>query len=90
MLESGLIEETNSPFAAPVTLVYKKEDGCRSRLCIDFRELNKLVIPEPQPFPRIEDIMVKVGDCTWFSAFDINSAFWSIPICKKIERKQPL
>jgi len=87
LLESGLIEETNSPFAAPVTLVYKKEDGCRSRLCIDFRELNKIVIPEPQPFPRIEDIMVKAGDCTWFSAFDINSAFWSIPIRQKDKKK---
>lgn len=87
LLESELIEETNSPFSVPVTLVYKKKDGCRSRLCIDFRELNKLVIPEPQPFPRIEDIMVKAGDCTLFSAFDINSAFWSIPIRQKDRKK---
>lgn len=57
------------------------------RLCIDFRELNKLFIPEPQPFPRFEDIMVKAGDCTWFSAFDINSAFWSIPIRQKDRKK---
>ncbi|XP_050523377.1 dynein regulatory complex subunit 7-like [Daktulosphaira vitifoliae] len=87
LLKAGLIEETNSPFAAPVTLVYKKEDGCRSRLCIDFRELNKLVVSEPQPFPRIEDIMVKARECTWFSAFDINSAFWSIPIRHKDRKK---
>lgn len=46
LLNAGLIEETNTPFAAPVTLVYKK-DGCRYRLCVNFRKLNKLVIPEP-------------------------------------------
>lgn len=87
LLDTQLIEESSSPFAAPVTLAYKKEDGRRSRLCIDFRELNKLVVPEPQPFPRIEDIIIKAGNCEWFSTFDINSAFWSIPIRKKDRKK---
>lgn len=59
LLESGLIENSNSPYASPVTLAYKREENRRSRMCIDFRDLNKLVIPEPQPFPRIEDITVK-------------------------------
>lgn len=87
LLENGLIEESCSPFSAPVTLVYKKEDGRRSRLCIDFRELNKLVIPEAAPFPRIEDITVKAGNSKFFSAFDINSAFWSIPLREKDRMK---
>lgn len=63
LLDARLIEESSSPFGAPVTLAYKKEDGRKTRLCIDFRELNKLVVPEAQPFPRIEDIMVKAGNC---------------------------
>lgn len=83
LLEAGFIEESQSPYAAPVTLAFKKEDGKRSRLCIDFRELNKLLVPESQPFPRIEDIIVKARNCTWYSVFDINSAFWSIPIRTK-------
>lgn len=45
LLENNLIEESYSPFAAPVTLAFKKEDGRRSRLCIDFRKLNKIVVP---------------------------------------------
>ncbi|CAI6362171.1 unnamed protein product [Macrosiphum euphorbiae] len=45
------------------------------------------IIDITQPFPLIEDIMVKAGDCTWFSAFDINSAFWSIPIRQKDRKK---
>lgn len=48
-------------------------------MCIDFRDLNKLLIPEPQPFPLIDDIIVKINCSEWFSALDINSAFWSIP-----------
>lgn len=83
LLENNLIEESYSPFAAPVTLAFKKEEGRRSRLCIDFRELNKIVVPQSQPFPLIEDLMVKTRKCKFFSTFDVNSAFWSIPV--KIE-----
>lgn len=86
LLEAGLIEESTSPFAAPVTLAYKKYvDGSKKkdRLCIDFSALNKIVVPESQPFPLIEDLIVKARDCKWFSVLDINSAFWSIPLRKK-------
>lgn len=80
LLEKNLIEDSYSPFAAPVTLAFKKEDGRQTRLCIDFRELNKIVVPQSQPFPLIEDLMIKTVNCKYFSTFDINSAFWSIPL----------
>ena len=86
LLEAGLIEESTSPFAVPVTLAYKKySDGSKKkdRLCIDFSALNKIVVPESQPFPLIEDLIVKARDCKWFSVLDINSAFWSVPLRKK-------
>ncbi|GBP83793.1 Retrovirus-related Pol polyprotein from transposon 412 [Eumeta japonica] len=71
LLKNNLIEESYSPFAAPVTMAYKKEEGRRSRLCIDFRELNKIVLPQSQPFPLIEDLMIKTVNCQYFSTFDI-------------------
>lgn len=87
LLEANLIETSSSPFAAPVTLAYKREEGKKSRLCMDFRELNKIVVLEPQPFPLIKDILVKTSGCSWFSTLDINSAFWSIPLNKKDRHK---
>ncbi|KAK7584083.1 hypothetical protein V9T40_005046 [Parthenolecanium corni] len=86
LIEAGLIEESTSPFAAPVTLAYKKQsDGTRlkNRLCIDYTMLNKIIVPESQPFPLIEDMIVKARDCKWFSVLDINMAFWSIPMREK-------
>ncbi len=83
LLKANLISESSSPYAAPVTMAFKKSEGERNRMCIDFRGLNKLIVPEPYPFPTIDDIIVKTACCTWFSALDINSAFWSIPIRKK-------
>lgn len=83
LLDKGLIEESRSPFGAPVTLAFKKEDGKRTRLCIDFRLLNRILVPESQPFPRIEDTIVKTRNCQWYTVLDINSAFWSIPVRQK-------
>lgn len=80
LLKAGLIEESSSPYAAPVTMAFKKEEGRRSRFCIDFKELNKIVVPESQPFPRIDDLTIRARNCKVFSKLDVNSAFWSIPV----------
>lgn len=80
LLDKKLIEESYSPFAAPVTLAFKKEDNRKSRLCIDFRDLNKIVVPEAQPFPLIDDLVTKTRNSKYFTTLDINSAFWSIPL----------
>lgn len=83
LLNAGLIEESSSPYAAPVTMVFKREEGKRSRLCIDFKELNKIVVPESQPFPRIDDLTIRARNCKFFTKLDVNSAFWSIPVRAK-------
>ena len=54
-----LIKESYGHFAAPVTLAFKKEDNKEVWLCIDFRELNNIVIPQTHPFPLIEDLIDK-------------------------------
>lgn len=83
LLAHDLIEPSTSPFASPVTLAYKKDEGEKSRLCIDFKELNKIVVPQAHPFPLIDDILLRIRDCKWFSSLDINRAFWSIPVRPK-------
>lgn len=87
LLEADLIEESCSPYAAPVTMVYKKEDGRKSRLCIDFTDLNKILVPESQPFPRIDDLKIRARNCKYFTKLDVNSAFWSIPVREKDKYK---
>nr|GEY12445.1 putative reverse transcriptase domain-containing protein [Tanacetum cinerariifolium] len=52
--EKGFIRPTSSPWRAPVLYV-KKKDGS-FRICIDYRELNKLTIKNRYPFPRIDDL----------------------------------
>lgn len=86
LLQAGIIEESDSPFSSPVTLAYKKDEGKKSRLCIDFRKLNKLIVPECFPFPTIQDVIDKVANGEYFTVLDVNSAFWCITL--KVEDQE--
>ncbi|GKG12313.1 hypothetical protein Tco_0346550, partial [Tanacetum coccineum] len=52
--DKGFIRSSHSPWGAPVLFV-KKNDGS-FRMCIDYRELNKLTIKNRYPLPRIDDL----------------------------------
>ena len=69
----GLIEKSISPFAFPVVLVDKKDDGKKSRLCVDYRKLNEVTITEHYPMPLISDIEDKLLHAKYFSTLDIAS-----------------
>ena len=53
MLDSGIIVESESDWASPVTLVHKRDGSVR--WCEDYRKLNAQTIKDCFPLPRIED-----------------------------------
>jgi hypothetical protein len=54
LLKKGYIRPSVSPWGAPILFV-KKKDGTL-RLCINFRQLNKYIINNNYPLPRIDDL----------------------------------
>ncbi|PON48588.1 hypothetical protein PanWU01x14_236250 [Parasponia andersonii] len=58
LLDKGFIRPSFSPWGAPVLFV-KKKDGT-VRLCIDYRELNKVTIKNKYPLPRIDDLFYQL------------------------------
>ena len=54
LLDKGFIRPSVSPWGAPVLFV-KKKDGTL-RMCIDYRQINKVTMKNKYPFPRIEDL----------------------------------
>ncbi|GKF75713.1 hypothetical protein Tco_0225157 [Tanacetum coccineum] len=54
LTDKGFIRLSSSPWGAPVLFV-KKKDGS-FRMCIDYRELNKLTVKNHYPLLRIDDL----------------------------------
>jgi len=73
LLEKGFIRPSTSPWGAPVLFV-KKKDGS-FRMCIDYRELNKLTVKNRYPLPRIDDLFDQLQGATCFSKIDLRSGY---------------
>ena len=74
----GIVERAASPWASNVLLVNKK-DGT-FRLCVDYRQLNKLVYKDTYPLPHIDTCLGSLNGATWFSTLDLRSGYHNIPI----------
>ncbi|GKE36703.1 putative reverse transcriptase domain-containing protein, partial [Tanacetum coccineum] len=76
--EKGFIRPSSSLWGAPVLFV-KKNDGS-FRMCIDYRELNKLTIKNCYPLPRIDDLFDQLQGSRYFSKIDIRSGYHQLRV----------
>ena len=78
LLSKGFIRPSASPWGAPVLFVKKKDKSFR--MCIDYRQLNKVNIKNKYPLPRIDDLFDQLqGACT-FSKIDLRSGYHQLKI----------
>ncbi len=80
-LRMGIIRPSSSPYNSPSLMVPKKDGGFR--LVVDFRRLNKHVITDPHPLPRITQIMETLGKAQIFSVLDLLHGFYNLEIDPK-------
>ncbi|KAK8923672.1 hypothetical protein KSP39_PZI019345 [Platanthera zijinensis] len=78
LLEQGYIRPSSSPWSAPVLFV-KKKDGSM-RLCINYRELNKLTIKNKYLIPQIDDLFDQLVGSVVYSKLDLKSGYYQLRI----------
>nr|GEW46378.1 putative reverse transcriptase domain-containing protein [Tanacetum cinerariifolium] len=76
--KKGFIRPSSSPWGAPVLFV-KKKDGS-FRMCIDYRELNKLTVKNRYPVPRINDLFDQLQGSSVYSKIDLWSGYHQLQI----------
>nr|GFB41548.1 putative reverse transcriptase domain-containing protein [Tanacetum cinerariifolium] len=79
--DKGFIRPSSSPWGAPVLFV-KKKDGS-FRMCIDYRELNKLTIKNRYPLPWIDDLFDQLQGSRYFSKIDLQSGYHQLRVRKE-------
>ncbi|CAN4112833.1 unnamed protein product [Withania somnifera] len=78
LLDKGFIRSSVSPWGAPVLFV-KKKDGSM-RMCIDYRQPNKMTVKNKYPLPRIDDLFDRLQGAAVFSKIDLRSGYHRLRI----------
>lgn len=77
-LRANIARPSTSEYASPVVLV-KKKDG-NTRLCVDYRKLNKKIVKDRYPLPLIDDQVDQLQGSIFFSVLDLKDGFFHVPI----------
>ncbi|GJR02959.1 putative reverse transcriptase domain-containing protein [Tanacetum coccineum] len=78
LADRGFIQPSTSPWGAPVLFVKKKDRSFR--MCIDYRELNKLTVKNHYPLPRIDDLLDQLQGSSVYSKINLRSGYHQLKV----------
>ncbi|GFU68582.1 hypothetical protein TNCV_3624031 [Trichonephila clavipes] len=84
-LEQGIVRPSSPEYASPIVLV-KKKDGT-TRLCVDYRRLNRKLVKDRFPLPLIEDVLDKLQGAKVYTTLDLKNGFFHVDVnedCKHL------
>ena len=77
--ENGIIEKCSSPWNFPLVCVWKKEKQ-DIRVCVDFRQLNKITVRPAFPMPNVDDMLNTLNGAKYFSTIDLGNAYYQVEL----------
>jgi len=85
MLQTGVIEHSNSPWSSAVCMVRKK-DGCY-RYCVDYRRMNFVTIKDAFPVPDVKDALDSLRGAKYFATIDLLSGYWQLGMTQRARER---
>jgi len=79
MERTGKIRRSTSPAGSQILFV-PKPHGRGLRLCVDYRALNKITIPNRYPLPLMQELQDRVRGAQWFTKMDLKNGFHLIRV----------
>ncbi|GKE57627.1 putative nucleotidyltransferase, ribonuclease H [Tanacetum coccineum] len=76
--DKGFIRPSSSAWGAPVLFMKKKDESLR--MCIDYREFNKLTIKNRYLLPRIDDLFNQLQGSQHFSKIDLRFEYHQLRV----------
>lgn len=83
MLEQNLIEESTSPYNAPIVVVEYKETNKEPRFCTDFKKLNQITKDSYCASLNITDLVKNVKNNKVFCKLDLKKGYWQVPLSEE-------
>ncbi|GFY36025.1 retrovirus-related Pol polyprotein from transposon 297 [Trichonephila clavipes] len=78
LLKKDIIVECESPYGASVVLIPKPNN--QFRLCIDYRKLNEVTVPDTYPLPRMDDLLQEAKHTAYISTIDLKSGYHQVNV----------
>jgi len=78
LLEMGVTEHSEAPYASSLVLVKKPDNTYR--VCVNFKELNKIAVFDPEPMMSPDDIFPRLAGSKIYSSFDLCKGYYGIPM----------
>jgi hypothetical protein len=78
VLDQGVIRTNSSPCGSPIKMVEKKDGTWR--MCVDYLALNKIMVKNQYPLPRIDDLLDQLNNFFYFTKLDLRSGYHQIEV----------
>lgn len=80
MLEQGIIEKSQEAYYSQVHMVPKP--GAKWRLCVDYRNLNELIVGMGWPIPNIGQLLQRIGNksAKWYAVLDLTAGYHQVEL----------
>ena len=78
MIDTNLVVKSKSAWAFPLVPIRKKDGSIR--ICMDYRKLNEVTLPDSYPLPRVQNCLDALQGSSWFSTLDCTSGYFQVQI----------